>query len=594
MSLPKDANEFNIIDDNFWDEFNDDNTTFSNTNGVSSASNRGGALAVPEAHAKCNKATADDCKKTVTTGPEKRTDDNLFVATGLCAEDLQNCFDDDFDECANESEPKGEVGNRRSCSDLDANILPEIPSDMFDDDSVGWLPEEHEAVPRKRKFPGPAGILPKSRASLSFSGFGMTTGEANSRKPEPPDDLLCTPWSAEADNPLSPWQHLRQDLGIEDLKDSNLNEYSIAWVLKMKRLQQLPRGKVPVLCTSIKNVAKNILTLRDGTGEILATIDKSCQDYKPCLKAGAAFILVKASVYVNDHGQHCLVLTKQNIVQIYSCAEDGTSDVSRIDVNPMTLQDLEGICAQLEHEALEDAAKHETRGSEHQNSSWGSCGSPHLESCARNFSPIPHGSRNGRAQWTQGKESASPGLFSNKGITDAPLQPRNVGINSGRTWVAARGAARTSHSPITSARPALVRGAGTKRPIAWLKDDVIELDRPLTSPCLPKVPAYKPPVRPSAASSGPKPSCDMSSVISLLKSSAASVSQVASQSALNSTTPTKCVMNNGTSTSVNAAAGANSSNLLVPNDNDTSVEELQWLEDDADDIFQTIDDVCLV
>ncbi|KAH7965637.1 hypothetical protein HPB49_009061 [Dermacentor silvarum] len=581
MSLPKDANEFNIIDDNFWDEFNDDSTTFSDTNGASSTSNRGGALAIPETHTKYNKATADDSKKT-TAGSENRTDDNLFVATGLCAEDLQNCFDDDFDECANQSEPKKEERNRRSCSDPGANILPEIPSDMFDDDSVGWLAEEPEVVPRKRKFPGPAGILPKSRSSLSFSGSGMTTGEANSRKPEPPDDLLCTPWSAEADNPLSPWQHLRQDLGIEDLKDSNLNEYSIAWVLKMKRLQQLPRGKVPVLCTSIKNVAKNILTLRDGTGEILATIDKSCQDYKPCLKAGAAFILVKASVYVNDHGQHCLVLTKQNIVQIYSCAEDGASDVIRIDVNPMTLQDLEGICAQLEREALEDAAKHESRG----------CGSPYLDSRAKNFSPVPHGAKNGRAQWTQGRDSASPGLFSNKGNAGAPLQPRNVGAGSGRTWIAARGAARTSHSPTTSARLVVAQGGGTKRPNVWLKEDVSNLDGPLTSPCPPKVPAYKPPVRPSAASSGPKPSCDMSSVISLLKSSAASKSQVTSQSALNNTTPTKCVVNNGTSTSVNATAGA--SNLLLPNDNDTSMEELQWLEDDADDIFQTIDDVCLV
>ncbi|KAL1425397.1 hypothetical protein MTO96_019193 [Rhipicephalus appendiculatus] len=359
MSLPKDVNEFNIIDDNFWDEFDDECAT----NEASIASNRGAAL---ETHAKRN-ATADDCKKS-TTKPERTTDDNLFVATGLCAEDLENCFDDDFDECANESEPKKEEGNRRLPSGPATNVLPEIPSDMFDDDSAGWLAEEPEIVPRKRKFPGPAGILPKSRSSLSFPGSGMTTGEVSSVKPEPPDDLLCTPWSAEADNPLSPWQCLRQDLGMEDVKDSKLNEYSIAWVLKMKRLQQLPRGKVPVLCTSIKNVAKDILTLRDGTGEILATIDKSCQDYKYCLKAGAAFILMKASVYVNDHSQHCLVLTKQNIAHIYYSSDDGGPDINRVDVNPMTLQELECICAQLEREALEDAAKRETQGSEHQNS----------------------------------------------------------------------------------------------------------------------------------------------------------------------------------------------------------------------------------
>ncbi|KAH6938501.1 hypothetical protein HPB50_010166 [Hyalomma asiaticum] len=403
MSLPKDVSEFNIIDDNFWDEFDDDSTSCE-ANGANNVADRGDAFLALQPPAK-HKVIADVCKRT--TEPEKTSDDNLFVATGLCAEDLQNCFDDDFDDCASETEPKKEEVNRRIRSDPAVNVLPEIPSDIFDDDSVGWLAEEPEIVPRKRKFPGPAGILPKSRPSLPFPGSGRTTGEVSSKKPEPHDDLLCTPWSAEAGDPLSPWQRLRQDLGIEEVKGSKLNQYSIAWVLKMKRLQQLPRGKVPVLCASIKNVAKDILTLRDGTGEILATIDKSCQDYKSCLKAGAAFILMKASVYVNDHSQHCLVLTKQNIALIYSCAEDGDTDITRVDVNPMTLQELEGICAQLEREALEDAAKRETGVTERQNSSLSSCGSPQLESCARNFSPVPRSCTNGRAQWIQGRENVT-------------------------------------------------------------------------------------------------------------------------------------------------------------------------------------------
>lgn len=590
MSLPKDVSEFNIIDDNFWDEFDDDSTTSCDANGANNVSNRGDAFSALQPPAK-REVIADVCKRT--TEPEKTPDDNLFVATGLCAEDLENCFDDDFDDCAGETEPKIEEVNRRLRSDPAANVLPEIPSDMFDDDSTGWLAEEPEIVPRKRKFPGPAGILPKSRPSLPFPGSGKTIGEVSSKKPEPHDDLLCTPWSAEADNPLSPWQRLRQDLGIEEVKGSKLNEYSIAWVLKMKRLQQLPRGKVPVLCASIKNVAKDILTLRDGTGEILATIDKSCQDYKSCLKAGAAFILMKASVYVNDHSQHCLVLTKQNIALIYSCAEDGDTDITRVDVNPMTLQELEGICAQLEREALEDAAKHETGVSKHQNSSLSSCSSPQLESCARNFSPVPRSCTNGRAQWIQGRENASPSLFSNKGNVGAPLQPRNSGAGSGQMQVAAKGGAHTSLSPMTSVRPKVAQGAGTKRTSGWLKDDVLDRTT-LASPCPPKVPAYKPPVQPSTASFSPKPSCAVPSVISLLKSAAASKPQVASQfCALNNATPPKHVANSGTR-SASAAAGSSSSNLLVPSDNDTSVEELQWLEDDADDIFQTIDDVCLV
>ncbi|XP_077515430.1 uncharacterized protein LOC144125688 [Amblyomma americanum] len=598
MSLPADTNELNTFDDNFWDEFDDDSALL-DTSEANSISND------VEAKGTATPARTEARHMTVATGhgeksvdkTENNSDDSLFVATGLCAEDLENCFEDDFDEHANDSESKKGAQKQHSCSDSSANI-PEILPDMFNDDSMGWLADEPELVPRKRKFPGPAGILPKSRSSLSFSGVGEAADKAASRKMEPPDDLLCTPWSAEADDPLSPWQYLRRDLGMENIKSGGLNGYTITWVLKMKRLQQLPRGKVPVLCVAVKNVSKDILTLRDGTGEILATVDKDCQDYKPCLKAGSAIVLMKASVYVNDQGQHCLVLTKQNIVQIYSCTEDGSHDVVRADVNPMTLQELEGVCALLQREALEDAAKRDTRGLECQSSVLNTCAPPVIKPRAGHFSPVLNNSRNGNAQLVQGRGNVSPGLFSNTGTGSTALQPRTGGASPRQPWMASRGAvpvSRHTHSSNMGARPSRPQGAGVKRPSEGFKENTINPEGHRASPSMSKVPAYKPPALPSAKDSGVKPACEVSSAIDLLKSSAANRPQIASHClAGDNRIGSRCVKNTSSSTVDSAVATTSLSSSVLPNDSSASAEELQWLEDDADDIFQTIDDVCLV
>lgn len=594
MATPKGDEGFDILDDNFWDDFGDD-SEFPDVDVAADVSDNAQKSTVHDTLAERRKrGTADDRNeaKAAKAGANSNDEDSLFVATGLCADDLENCFDDDFDECANEKEPK-KKGRRGEgeCPDP-KTIVTEISSDAFSDDSLGW-PAEPEVVPRKRKFPGPAGILPKSRSSLTFAGVGRIADERTSGQPEPHDDLLCTPWSSEADDPRSPWQHLKQELEMDNAKGRFLHGHSIAWVLKMKRLQQLPMGKVPVLCVSVKNASKDILTLRDGTGEILATIDKSCQDYKPCLKTGTALVLMKASVYVNDQSRHCLVLTRQNIVQIYSCAEDGRCE--RVDVNPMTLPELEGVCAQLQREALEEAAKRDALGLERDSPTFEAVGSPRLEPRGGGRSlPLAGSSRsNVRGQWSPGGGNSSPRLFSCVGRGTGSLQPGRVAAT-----MAARGGAVPASRVNQSAnvRAAGPQGVGTKRPAgAGFREDVAGIGCPQSLSSAPKVPAYKPPVRPSVpTNSGPKAAPDVS-VLNLLKSVGGKRPQTTSHTS---------GLNNGscgngvpsakvTSAALGSAAGSPSVSGF-PKESEASAEEISWLEDDADDIFQTIDDVCLV
>uniref|UniRef100_A0A023G2R3 Uncharacterized protein n=1 Tax=Amblyomma triste TaxID=251400 RepID=A0A023G2R3_AMBTT len=292
---------------------------------------------------------------------------------------------------------------------------------------------------------------------------------------------------------------------------------------------------------------------------------------------------MKASVYVNDQGQHYLVLTKQNIVQIYSCAEDGSHESVRVSVNPMTLQGLENICAQLQREALEDAAKRGTQDLEHRSTVPNACTSPVVNPRAGHFSPAPNNSRNGRAQWAQGRGSASPTLFSNTGTGSTVLQPRTGGTSPRQPWVASRGAVpilrQTHSSSVGATRTARPQVAGVKRPNGGFKENCINLEGHMSSPSVPKVPAYKPPALPSAKDSDPKAACEVSSVINMLKSSAANKPHIASNSvATGNRTGNKCATNSRSSTPNSALTTTSLHSSKLENDSSASVEELQWLE----------------
>lgn len=49
-------------------------------------------------------------------------------------------------------------------------------------------------------------------------------------------ELLCTPWNCEDDDPDSPWQLMRQDMDVSAGDHDDLAVYTIAWALKMVRV----------------------------------------------------------------------------------------------------------------------------------------------------------------------------------------------------------------------------------------------------------------------------------------------------------------------------------------------------------------------
>lgn len=558
MSVPKKAAavDFNILDDDFWGDSEDESG-----NGDPKASD------TVVQHAECSLLA------------ESNEENSIFLATGLNTEDLDTCFDEDFDDC---QEKRDVVVKPEQSEDLKRSEIPESFSDgsnslIFDDG-------EFEVAPRKRKFPGPAGILPKTNAYPSFSEIGKAADEAKaSRKSDLPDELLCTPWNCEDDDPDSPWQLMRQDMDVSAGDHDNLAVYTIAWALKMKRERQLPRGKVPVLSVCIKSVSNKILTLRDKTGEILASVDKSFQDFKACLKTGTTMVLRKVGVYVNAKKEHCLLLTRDNLVHIYSRPDD-VGPARKLSVNDMTRQELEALCTELQLGALEDAARNPSPVPRYSlfATSGGSPVNALSRTLCRNSSP-------GLSSNVRGDVAHSPGV-------SGPTTPRP--LQQGRHGAASRLATPQLH------------GSSTKRPLeAHLRESPTQLKSaqnacgtngrmtrtgtlsPGLSLAVLNVPAYKSPL--SATSSETTAAFGVSGALSAGANAAIPILPCVGNgvSNLNLALNSRTVVNPAQTVFSNQACAPSATPSAVRSEGSSAnSEELQWLEDDADDIFRTIDD----
>ncbi|KAM7302741.1 uncharacterized protein ISCGN_018249 [Ixodes scapularis] len=558
MSVPRKAAavDFNILDDDFWRDSEDESAI--------------GDLKAPDSvvqHAECSLLA------------ESNEENSIFLATGLNTEDLDTCFDEDFDDCQEKRDV--EVKPEQS-EDLKRSEIPESFSDgsnslIFDD-------EEFEVVPRKRKFPGPAGILPKTNAYPSFFEIGKATDEAKaSRKSELPDELLCTPWNCEDDDPDSPWQLMRQDMDVSAGDHDDLAVYTIAWALKMKRERQLPRGKVPVLSVCIKSVSNKILTLRDKTGEILASVDKSFQDFKACLKTGTTMVLRKVGVYVNAKKEHCLLLTRDNLVHIYSRPDD-VGPARKLSVNDMTRRELEALCMELQLGALEDAARNPSPVPRYSlfATSGGSPANASSRTVCRNFSPGP--SPNVRGDVVHSRGANGP-------TTPCPLQQRRHG--------AASCLVTPQHHESLTKRPfeAFFRESPAQSKSARIacrtNGSMVKTGTlsPGLSLAVQNVPAYKSPL--SATLSNTTAAFGVGGGVSARTNAATPILPRLGNgvSNLSLTLNSRTVVNPAQTVFSNQACAPSATPSAIRSEGSrANSEELQWLEDDADDIFRTIDD----
>uniref|UniRef100_A0A8C4PX99 Homologous recombination OB-fold protein OB-fold domain-containing protein n=1 Tax=Eptatretus burgeri TaxID=7764 RepID=A0A8C4PX99_EPTBU len=180
------------------------------------------------------------------------------------------------------------------------------------------LPHCAKASPScaKRRFPGPAGLLPQ------HVGFCVFPFEDFSR---------------------GAWSDMRRHLGEDERNPTSfLWTNCIVMVLRKAGLRQLPKGKVSDMCVLLKSFTPTGTDARalfkDPTGEMMGTLHRQLVEQQHGeLKPGAVFYLKQVGVLSPTCRNHYLNVTPRNVIYIFS--PDGSRHaVSHLQVSSPTFK----------------------------------------------------------------------------------------------------------------------------------------------------------------------------------------------------------------------------------------------------------------
>ncbi|XP_078573378.1 uncharacterized protein LOC144860137 isoform X2 [Branchiostoma floridae x Branchiostoma japonicum] len=188
------------------------------------------------------------------------------------------------------------------------------------------IPKDLTPRVKKRKFPGPAGILPKLSEDKQLDDVAVATPQtpshsAMARKPK--DEDLSSSQLSQEDPRRGSWDTMKKELGLhEDNSSCILGKNNIALVLRRASLKLLPQGKVPQLCVWVKLLSldgrNGSVVFRDHTGEMQGTIhQKVLEEYPSDIKVGTTLVLRQVGVFSPSARNHYLNITLNNIVQVY-------------------------------------------------------------------------------------------------------------------------------------------------------------------------------------------------------------------------------------------------------------------------------------
>ncbi|KAK4294732.1 hypothetical protein Pmani_032663 [Petrolisthes manimaculis] len=211
-------------------------------------------------------------------------------------------------------------------------------------------------VIQKRKFPGPAGILPQPGVSCSVPVIPKV------EESEPPSrvnqTIICSQNSA-SDFTRGPWQQMIHDLELDPTDPSSLLQvFNIKWVVRRAGLRGTAGvRKVPflaVLVHSLDNTHTNAtVVLRDSTGEINGTVSSAVMDeFGDTLQTGSVMILRGVTVLSpvglrstagsgEPTRRHYLNITLNTVLTIYTPDQTGhviTTTVASVDKHELHRQ----------------------------------------------------------------------------------------------------------------------------------------------------------------------------------------------------------------------------------------------------------------
>ncbi|XP_063964796.1 uncharacterized protein LOC129275099 [Lytechinus pictus] len=175
-----------------------------------------------------------------------------------------------------------------------------------------------------RKFPGPAGLLPK----LSPGQKLKDAAAALKKKVEEEELSQEAEESSEEVTDVGDFEHgawfrMKAELGIKDGDPSSiLQQNNINLVIRKASLKQLTKNKVNHLCVMIKTISLNSsdasVNLCDPSGEMQGTIHRRLiEEYQGDLRPGSVLVLRQVGVLSPSQRNHYLNITPSNLIQVF-------------------------------------------------------------------------------------------------------------------------------------------------------------------------------------------------------------------------------------------------------------------------------------
>ncbi|KAL4659256.1 hypothetical protein GN956_G3532 [Arapaima gigas] len=185
-------------------------------------------------------------------------------------------------------------------------------------------PRMPPAVPKTRRFPGPAGLLPQQLNGQSLDDIVVPHPQS------PAHGAMARlhnqiPSSQGGDEEFSrgPWAAMKAEMGLDERNPTCfLHSYSVVMVLRKAALKQLAKNKVPNMAVMLKRLlhthADAKAVFQDPTGEMQGTVHRRLlEDRQGELKVGAVLLLKQVGVFSPSHRNHYLNVTPSNLLRIY-------------------------------------------------------------------------------------------------------------------------------------------------------------------------------------------------------------------------------------------------------------------------------------
>nr|XP_019930216.2 uncharacterized protein LOC105346484 isoform X1 [Crassostrea gigas] len=185
----------------------------------------------------------------------------------------------------------------------------------------------------RRKFPGPAGLLPKLPGNIENpkTAVSFTTRTSPEQLTIEKEDVILSSQSSDDMFNEEPWRTLMEELGTDGQR--LLHNFSIASNLNRARKKQLHRGKIPLLMCVIYHIEWHgsdlSVSLKDRSGDVQGTVHRDImKEFESELQVGSALVLRQVSVISPNPRSHYLNITPANIVLIYSKTGDDCKQIN--------------------------------------------------------------------------------------------------------------------------------------------------------------------------------------------------------------------------------------------------------------------------